>query len=146
MLCYQGAPVYQQNFDLGILWIPTEFVHGGVVSKERQKACYWVVSSNLLYGLPSDAFLDSGLRAKVILPSEKLNPSRAIAHIGRSIYIFRLVSDDDYIAGSPWMKYSEAIGSLRIATDEEVMKVTVHEGGPEAHGFAFSRLRYSHVP
>ena len=53
---------------------------------------YWIISANLLNGLPIDAIrTESGIAESMIITSPLLSPENAVDRIGTTLYLFRIV-------------------------------------------------------
>lgn len=120
-LMYYGV-VPPSNLGLGTFGISKEFLcteDGAALSSlpEPQHTFYLAISSNILAGIPGNILLDDGRSVLVRINSSLLIPERAIARVGYTLFVFRVVPDSTPSPGS--LCYGELRSCLRLATSSE---------------------------
>ncbi len=102
--------------------LPASFLRGREIEpsppgETAPRDFYWVISSNILSGMPANAVFTSGWQDVVILDRNVLRPERAFARVGQTLFVFRVSAKRESRSGS--LSHEELRGCLRPATDFE---------------------------
>jgi Dolichyl-phosphate-mannose-protein mannosyltransferase len=83
---------------------------------DSQEAFYWVVSANILNGMPGYITLRDGLSLYGLIRSDKLPFDAAFARVGDTLYVFRIEPDNSGTATKA-LTHAQLRGCVRPATD-----------------------------
>ncbi len=81
------------------------------------KPFFWAINSNTLNGLPGSIMLEDGSMFLGLVKSAALNPRRAVARIGYSIYVFRIVPSLKQLMDDRDVLSSDLISSIERLKD-----------------------------
>jgi hypothetical protein len=91
---YYG-PLHPAEVGLKTRPLPLQFEQPDISpSTMPHEGFYWVVSSNVLHGLPGLLSIDGSTTMEGILRHEWLRKENAIARVGQTLFVFRIHSDD----------------------------------------------------
>ena len=86
----------------------------------NQDGFYWIISANLLNGLPIDSIRSvSAIAKNASITSPLLRPEHAIARVGYSLYIFHIVPQRDSQTGPTTLCESDLVKCLRYVDRNE---------------------------
>lgn len=94
-ITYYGV-IDPESIGLRVASLPIDFCRSEDQSTVQEdtivnKPFYWAISSNTLNGLPGSILLEDGSMFLGLVKSASLKPERAIARIGYTFYVFRIV-------------------------------------------------------
>ncbi len=94
-MTYYGV-LSSEALGLSTVGVPESFLDigsGDSSVTEGQRGFYWVISANILNGMPGNVSLDNGLKFRAMVRSDRLTFDNAFARVGDTLYIFRIDAD-----------------------------------------------------